>query len=263
MEKIKKINIGFDLGSRLAKLVVLQNHEIIYSDICDSGINPKLTSEIMFSNMLKNKEMTKDDIRCIYSTGYGRNVVPFADRRISEISCHAKGCHYFFDIAGTIIDIGGQDSKIIIVDEQGKVRDFAMNDKCAAGTGRFLEVVANILEITVEDLGKLSKQSKENIDINSTCVVFAESEIIGLIAAGKEPAAIIKAVHWSIAKRIRNLLAQTTWRKPVIFTGGVAKNSGMKTSISEVLNVNLLIPERSLITGALGAALYAEEESSN
>lgn len=160
-----------------------------------------------------------------------------------------------------MIDIGGQDSKIIVLAKDGKVLDFAMNDKCAAGTGRFLEVTANILEITVDDLGKTADESKEDIDINSTCVVFAESEIIGLIAAGKHPADIVSSVHRSIAKRIKNLMSQMSWQKPVIFTGGVAQNLGMKKSIARILNVKIGSPDNSLITGALGAALYAFDQN--
>ena len=134
-----------------------------------------------------------------------------------------------------------------------------MNDKCAAGTGRFLEVVANILGITVDDLGKLSLNSKKVLEINSTCVVFAESEIIGLISQGEEAADIINSVHVSIAKRTRNLIAQMHWRKPIVFTGGVAKNIGMQNVLSQILHTKMVVPENPFITGALGAAIFASE----
>lgn len=255
---MKKYNIGIDLGSRMAKIVVLENRDLIYSRVTNTGVNPQKTAQDLLDEALEKLNL-KNQINRIYSTGYGRNIVPFADKRISEISCHAKGVSYFFPNAKTVIDIGGQDSKIILLAENGKVIDFVMNDKCAAGTGRFLEVTANILEITVEDLGEKSDLSKEDIDINSTCVVFAESEIIGLIAAGKRPADIVNSVHRSIAKRIKNLMSQMNWQNPVIFTGGVAQNSGMRKSIASILNVEIESPEKSLITGALGAAIYAFE----
>ncbi|HPR16911.1 MAG TPA: acyl-CoA dehydratase activase [Candidatus Cloacimonadota bacterium] len=253
------INLGIDLGSRLSKLVVLNEREIVYTAITDTGVNPRQTAVKLLDNALQELKLEREQIDKIYSTGYGRNIVPFSDLRISEISCHAKGCHYFFPSAATVIDIGGQDSKVMLLDAKGKVVDFTMNDKCAAGTGRFLEVTANILESTVDELGELSARSKEDIDIDSTCVVFAESEIIGLIAAGNESAEIINAVHRSIACRIKNLIAPMNWQQPVVFTGGVAKNCGMQKSISAILEVALLIPQNSLITGALGAALFAYE----
>ncbi|MDO9578803.1 MAG: acyl-CoA dehydratase activase [Candidatus Cloacimonadales bacterium] len=253
------INIGIDLGSRLSKLVVLQNNDILYQEVTDTGVNPQKTASRLLENALEKTKLERSKIDKIFSTGYGRNIVPFADNRISEISCHAKGVNFFFPKAKTVIDIGGQDSKAILLAEKGKVIDFVMNDKCAAGTGRFLEVVANILEITVDDLQEISLQSKEDIDINSTCVVFAESEIIGLIAAGKEPADIVKAIHRSIARRIKNLIAQMAWQTPVIFTGGVATNKGMQKAIAETLGEEISVPQNSFITGALGAALLASE----
>ena len=153
---IKNINIGIDLGSRTAKIVVLNSNEIIHSHVMDTGVNPKVTSKKIFEQALKDSSLKKSDIGKIYSTGYGRNIVPFADKVISEISCHARGVNFLFPHARTIIDIGGQDSKVILVDEKCKVSDFAMNDRCAAGTGKFLEVVATTLEVTVDELGELS-----------------------------------------------------------------------------------------------------------
>jgi predicted CoA-substrate-specific enzyme activase len=256
---IKNINIGIDLGSRTAKIVVLNSNEIIHSHVMDTGVNPQKTASRLFENMLSEKNISKENISMIYSTGYGRNIVPFADKVISEISCHARGVNSLFPDARTIIDIGGQDSKVILISKNGKVSDFAMNDRCAAGTGKFLEVVATTLETTVDELGELSARSKEEFDINSTCVVFAESEIIGMIAQGKTPADITRAVHHSIARRTKNLVSQLHWQEPVVFTGGVAMNKGMQEELSSVLKTEMLIPENSLITGALGAALFALE----
>lgn len=171
--------------------------------------------------------------------------------------------NFLFPDARTVIDIGGQDSKAILLDPKGKVYDFMMNDRCAAGTGRFLEVVANILELTVDEMSRISVCGNNDLEINSTCVVFAESEIVGLISQGKKPADIVDAVNRSVAKRILNLISQLHWKNPVIFTGGVAKNRGMQKAISSALNTEIIVPENPLITGALGAAIFAEEDLLN
>ncbi|MEA2096306.1 MAG: acyl-CoA dehydratase activase [Candidatus Cloacimonadota bacterium] len=255
------ITIGIDLGSRMSKIVVLKENKIIYSNVSDTGVNLKKVSELLLNDALKESSLSKSDITNIYSTGYGRNIVPFSDKRISEISCHARGANYFFPDARTIIDIGGQDSKIILVNEKGHVKDFVMNDRCAAGTGKFLEVTATTLETTIDKLGDISRSSNKKIDINSTCVVFAESEIIGLIAEGLEKPNIINAVHRSIAKRTKNLASQLHWQKPIVFTGGVAKNTGMQSAISEIMKTDVIVPENSFITGALGAAIFAKEDT--
>lgn len=260
MDKIvQKSALGIDIGSRTAKLVLIKNNEIVFSEILDTGVNPLITANKLLSKM--NTEYDIPSQTPIYSTGYGRKILKSAQKAISEISCHAKGVHYLFPEAKTIIDIGGQDSKIILLEENGKVVDFVMNDKCAAGTGRFLEVAADILELTVKDLGPVSLKTDKSISINSTCVVFAESEIIGLIAKQKELPLIVAGIHNSIAHRIKSLITQLSWKNPVVFTGGVAKNIGMRKAISQALQCELLIPENSSITGALGAALIAFKEN--
>lgn len=253
------LSAGLDLGSRLAKIVILQEKKIIHSQVLDTGINPRKTAEKLLDNASDFLSIDQKDIKKIFSTGYGRNISLFNSHKLSEIICHARGVNYYFPDPCTVIDIGGQDSKIILAGNNGKVIDFAMNDKCAAGTGRFLEVVANILQIDLEELGEFSLNSKEVIDINSTCVVFAESEIIGMIANGIGKEDIVSAVHFSIAKRIKNLMSNLSWHEPLIFTGGVSQNSGMVRSLKEVLSCEILTPPNSLITGALGAALYAFE----
>ena len=256
---VKNYNIGIDLGSRTSKIVVLHENEIIFTDISDSGVNPKEKSEKLLQEAFGKLKISKEDVKNIFSTGYGRKVVPFADKRISEISCHAKGVNYLFPKARTVIDIGGQDSKIILLIEFGKVVDFVMNARCAAGTGKFLEVAAITLETTVDELGIISHQSSKIVDINSTCVVFAESEIIGLIASEMGKSDIVNAIHHSIAKRTKNLIARLNWQKEVVFTGGVAKNSGMQKTLSEIMDTTLSVPQNPFITGALGAAIFAKE----
>ena len=255
-----KYFIGIDLGSRTSKIVILnENDKIIYTHVQSSGVNPKKTSEFLLEKALQEINIKREDVAKIYSTGYGRNVVPFADKKISEITCHAKGVNYFFPQAKSIIDIGGQDSKGIVINSQGRVLNFVMNDRCAAGTGRFLEVAATILELTVDDLGELSLKSDGKLTINSTCVVFAESEIIGLISQGISIEDIVNSVHRSIAKRTKSMISVLGYQPPMVFTGGVAKNVGMKKAMEDLLGFELLVPENSFITGALGAAVIARE----
>jgi len=261
MDKI--ITIGIDLGSRTSKLAVIIDgkHELSFHRT--TGVNPKITGTELLDAALGKLGITETDISKIYSTGYGRNIVPFSHKRISEISCHAKGVNFLFPEAKSIIDIGGQDSKGILVNGKGRVLDFVMNDKCAAGTGRFLEVAANILEVTVDDLGELALQSDSEVAVNSTCVVFAESEIIGLISQNVSAADIIRSVHLSIAKRTRNMIARLHWQKPLLFTGGVAKNIGMVKALEEILETEIKTPNDPFITGALGAAYFAYLDAIN
>jgi (R)-2-hydroxyacyl-CoA dehydratese activating ATPase len=249
--------IGIDVGSRTTKIVLLQGKKIVFSKISNTGVNPRKTSDKLLQE-IKSKFDVPFSTK-IFTTGYGRKIVTGTQKAISEISCHAKGVQFLFPQVNTIIDIGGQDSKVILLNSKGKVIDFVMNDKCAAGTGRFLEVAANILELTVEDLGKESEKSKNRIEIDSTCVVFAESEIIGLISQQIKRYDIIAAIHTSIAHRTKGLVSQLPYKTPIVFTGGVAKNSGMRKAISRTLNIEMLIPENSSITGALGAALLSLE----
>ncbi|MCD4819747.1 MAG: acyl-CoA dehydratase activase [Candidatus Cloacimonetes bacterium] len=250
--------MGIDVGSRTTKIILLQDRNVIFSEISDTGVNPRKTSNELLK-IIQNKFDIPSKTK-IFTTGYGRKIVIDSQKAISEISCHAKGVHFLFPDVRTIIDIGGQDSKAILLNSKGKVIDFVMNDKCAAGTGRFLEVAANILELTVEDLGIESEKSNKKIEIDSTCVVFAESEIIGLISQQVKRADIIASIHYSIAHRTKSLVAQLPYQAPIVFTGGVAKNSGMRKAISKTLGIDIFVPENSSITGALGAALLALED---
>jgi predicted CoA-substrate-specific enzyme activase len=193
-------------------------------------------------------------------TGYGRKLYAGAGRIFSEISCHAAGVLHFFPAARTIIDIGGQDSKLISLDDSGKVRDFVMNDKCAAGTGRFLEMTALRLDCTLDELSELAAGSTEQLSISSTCVVFAESEIIGLIAENHAKAGIAKAVHMSVAARILTQISALDYREPIVFTGGVALNRDLADSLAKLLGTEILVSPHPLITGALGAARLIARE---
>jgi predicted CoA-substrate-specific enzyme activase len=199
----------------------------------------------------------------IISTGYGRVSIPFADQNVTEITCHAKAAYFINSDTRTIIDIGGQDSKVIRLDSSGNVKDFSMNDKCAAGTGRFLEMMARTLEISIESMGEESLKWKEDIDITSMCTVFAESEVISLIAENKDKADIIHGISKSIANRVFSHIGRLGEQGGYMMTGGVAKNKGVISAIEEKLREKLYIPEKPEIMGALGAALIALEKAEN
>ncbi len=189
------------------------------------------------------------------ATGYGRLNIPFATKNITEISCHARGVvHYFPDIK-TVIDIGGQDSKVIKLDSKGNPIDFLMNDKCAAGTGRFLEVMAKALDIDIRDFAEIFAKTSQKVDISSTCTVFAESEIVSLIGHGVAKNNIVKGLVYSITGRIISMVERVGLEEPVCMTGGVAKNLAVVSALEERLNLKIKVPEEPQITGALGAAL--------
>ena len=253
---MKNITCGADIGSRTIKIVLYCEGEIINFNVSDTTARPKQKAENMFYTLLKDSNLTEANLTRIISTGYGRDQFTIAHKKITEISCHAKGVSYFFPQAKTIIDIGGQDSKVIRIDN-GSVFDFAMNDKCAAGTGRFLESAEKIIEVQHEKIEELLNDADEVCQVSSMCVVFAESEIIGLLASGKRPANILAGVLESLAKRTSGLLSKTGFEAPIVFTGGVAQNNAMIKTMEKVLETKLLIPKHPSITGALGAAIIA------
>jgi predicted CoA-substrate-specific enzyme activase len=208
---------------------------------------------------LSRAGITLDKINYIVATGYGRINVPFADKQITEISCHAKGVHEQIPAARTIIDIGGQDSKGIKLDSNGRIVDFVMNDKCAAGAGRFIELIAESLGIKLEDMGKLSLKAKNDVTISSTCTVFAEQEVITKLAEGTPLADLIAGIHKAIAIRIIGLINRLKIEPVVVVTGGGAKNVGLVKALETRLGMPVIIPPEPLLTGAIGAAVLAKE----
>ena len=252
------IYAGIDAGSRAVKIALwdADKQEIVTTGIEDQGIDQEGRAGKLLERLLSRVNLSREKIGKIIATGYGRNLIGFADSIITEISCHARGVRHFIPDAGTIIDIGGQDSKVIHVDEKGNVRDFALNDRCAAGTGSFLEMVARRLEKDLKKLGELALESKKPAPISNMCVVFAETEIIGLLARAVSPPDIAAGVQASIASRIE-ILAGRAVRPPVIFTGGVALIPGMSQALEAALKVPVRIPPNPQLTGALGAALLA------
>ncbi len=255
---------GIDAGSRAIKIVLLdaESRSIVASAVIDQGVHQDKLATDLFRKMLTQNSISPDSVAHTVATGYGRAIVSIAHTTITEITCHAAGVTHHLPQAATIIDIGGQDSKLLRLDQNGKVRDFDMNDRCAAGTGRFLEVVADRLKVKLTDLGALAKNSKTPAVISSMCVVFAETEIIGLLAAGAAPEDIIAGVQNSIATRVASMAGQEP-NAPVVFTGGVAMIPGMDTALAAALSRNVTICPDPQMTGALGAAILAADSLNN
>jgi predicted CoA-substrate-specific enzyme activase len=254
------IYAGVDVGAATAKAVIFGDNRILGYAIIPTGHNVRLAAEKVTMEAMERAGISRPlhDLDYVISTGYARKAVPFAGKSLTEIICHAKGANFVLPEARTIIDIGGQDSKAIEVDDRGNVRNFVMNDKCAAGTGRFLEVMAVVLEVgSIDSMGPMSLEARNPCRISSTCTIFAESEVVSLRAEGKTREDLIAGVHRAVASRVA-LMAKAIKISPrVIFTGGVAKNIGVKRVLEEEFSMDILVPEEPQITGALGAALLA------
>lgn len=250
--------IGIDIGSRNTKIICLSisDKKIVMSECIETAINPHHTVSDLIEHCLSNLSCSHEDVKKVYLTGYGRKSYP-ADKVVSEILCHTIGVQYFYPQVKTIIDIGGQDSKIISINQSDKVGDFILNDKCAAGTGRFLEMISSRLGLPIKQLSDLATTSQNVFTLNSTCVVFAESEIIGMIAQGVSASDIARAVHLSVVQRIIAQMNQVSYNAPIVFTGGVAQNNDIRNILSFQLRTEILIPPEPEMTGAMGAALIA------
>lgn len=251
------ITIGLDIGSVAAKGVLLGLGSPLTA-LRPTGWSPREAGKALIDELLAQAGLDRPEIAAIVATGYGRVAVEDVDKTVTEITCHGRGLAALLPEVRTIIDIGGQDSKVIKLNERGKVIDFAMNDKCAAGTGRFLQVMASALEMDVSELGE-AELPDELVPINSMCTVFAESEIISLLAQNKSTGGIIAGLHQSVARRVAAMANKLGVTKPVTFTGGVALNAGVRRALSAELNAPLLLPDNCQFTGALGAALLARE----
>jgi len=255
------IYAGIDIGSLTVEAALLDEDEnVISTGFGYTGARPIESGKRVLDEALKKANSRLEDIYLI-ATGYGRVSFPLAKSTITEITCHAKGARKILANVRTVIDIGGQDSKAIALDEQGKVADFAMNDKCAAGTGRFLEVMARALEVKLDDLGELALAHKKTIKVSSTCTVFAESEVVSLVAEGHDTRDILWGVISAISDRIAALAQRVGVKPPVMLTGGVAKNSAVKAALEKKLGAEIFIPPDPQIVGALGAALLAREKA--
>ncbi|MDZ7831693.1 MAG: acyl-CoA dehydratase activase [Desulfobacterales bacterium] len=251
------ITAGIDIGSITAKAALLKEGHILGSRVIFTGYNAKKAGRTVLDETLSALNMAASDIQTIVSTGYGRNTVDFADKAITEITCHGAGAHFIDPEVRTIIDVGGQDSKVVRINEAGKVVDFAMNDKCAAGTGRFLEVMARAMEVDLDKFGDIFLQSQNPAKISSICTVFAESEVISLIAKGETRDNIIAGIHESVAARVSALAKRVGVVEPVMMTGGVAKNIGAVRALEKKLETKIRVSEYAQLNGAIGAAILA------
>jgi len=255
-----KMVIGIDSGSTTTKVVQMSGGEVKHFLVLPTGPNSERTAIRMLQTAQQECNISADDIETIVATGYGRANISMANKQVTEITCHAKGAAAIFPGAEAIIDIGGQDSKIIKIDSTGRVLDFIMNEKCAAGTGRFLDVMCRVLEIGIDDIGPLSLRSSEPVQISSTCTVFAESEVISHVARGTPVEDIVAGICSAISARVyglgRRILTGCT---KIVFTGGVAKNQGIVKGLEERLGLQLLVPPNPQIVGAIGAAFIGQE----
>jgi predicted CoA-substrate-specific enzyme activase len=249
---------GIDVGSTMTKAVIL-NKGVVASVIGPTGPEQRRLANKVMEEALHQASLSFQAITYIVSTGYGRINVPFADSQFTEIRCHAKGIVNLFPNAKTIIDIGGQDIKAIKINAAGKSTDFVMNDKCAAGSGRFIEVIADTLGVPLDKVGDLSLQSKNPAKISNICTVWAQQEVAASLAQGLPVSDLLAGVHHSLADRIGRMVNRLTLEEAVIVTGGGAKNKGLLKALSEQLGREILMPEEPLITGALGAGLLGKE----
>lgn len=250
---------GTDLGSTMTKVVIINMDE----EICAYVVGPtgaehrRLANRVM-DEALQQAGIAFDEIAYVIATGYGRINVPFADHQVTELTCHARGVVSLFPTARLVIDIGGQDAKGLKINN-GKLVNFVMNDRCAAGTGRFLEVIAGTLGLRMEDLGEISLKSTNKVQITSLCTVFAEQEVIHRISEGVLLEDIVAGIHTAVAGRVARMARRLKIEPDVVFTGGVAKNVGMVKALREALGCEILVPEEPLLSGALGAALLGKE----
>lgn len=250
---------GIDIGSRAAKAVVMNDGTIVSSVICDTGPESVKTSQMTMEKVLQGIGLSLKEMKYIVATGYGRVLVPFASENISEISCHARGITWYFPEVRTILDMGGQDCKAINCDADGRVTNFIMNDKCAGGTGRFLEMIAEVLNIPLEEIGDAALRADKAIPFNTICAVFAKSEAIAYRRRGASKEDILAGLNEAIATRCLNLLRRVSIEKEFTITGGIAKNRGMVAKLREKVGLEPVLSEDPQLIGALGAALFARD----
>lgn len=255
------LTCGVDIGARSIDIVLYGDDGIVASSVTETGISPRENARAAFHALLEVAGVPPDGIARTVATGYGRNFFEGMDRAASEILCHAAGTALLFPRARTVIDIGAQDSKAIRMECGGAVLDFLMNDRCAAGTGKFIEMVASMLHLTLGEAGPLALETTETVEISSMCAVFAESEIIGLVHRGIRREVILRGVFRSIARRTLGMAGRFGLERDVVFTGGVALNAGVVEVLKQEARIpDLLIPPEPQITGALGAAVLARRD---
>ncbi|MCD7954199.1 MAG: acyl-CoA dehydratase activase [Lachnospiraceae bacterium] len=251
---------GIDSGSTSTDVVILnKKKEIVSSMILPTGAGAAIGAERALEQALQKAKLAREDIDAVVTTGYGRTAIQAGDKSITEITCHARGAHFLDPTVRTVVDIGGQDSKVIRLDEDGSVKNFVMNDKCAAGTGRFLEMMARTMEMSLDEIGKAGLSYDEDITISSMCTVFAESEVVSLIAQNKKPDDIVHGLNKAVAAKTAALVKRVGGAEAYMMTGGVAQNKGLVKTLEERLATKLIISDKAQLCGALGAALYAAD----
>jgi len=256
-----KISIGIDIGSTSSEIAVLdEEKKIILLEKTLTGGNVKQTGDSLFTHALEAAKLEQDQVFAVITTGYGRKILDFATDHKTEISCYARGAFFLRPGARTIIDIGGQDSKVIALEDNGKIKDFTMNDKCAAGTGKFLEMISQRFDIPIDQMGPLSLKSAKDVQISSICAVFAESEAISLISSGEKVEDVFNGAHIALCERTAGMVERVGLNDDVLFCGGVAHNIGMVDQLQKALGKPLFIPEQVEYVGAIGAALIGQNQ---
>lgn len=251
------LTFGIDVGSITTKAAALDGDRLLGDRIAATGYDAERAGRMVFEALLADLGLSASAVKRVVATGYGRGRIGFADRTVTEITCHAAGAHFLDPAVRSVVDIGGQDSKVIALDADGQVRDFAMNDKCAAGTGRFLEVMARALEVELDRFAEISELSDHPAPISSLCTVFAESEVISLIAQGETRPNIVAGIHAAVAARVAAMAGRIGLCAPVMMTGGVARNAGLVAALERRLGLPLAVSSKAQVTGAIGAAVIA------
>lgn len=253
------VTAGVDIGSTMTKAVVLQGDRVVGKALISTGADHKKVAESALNLALRETDLTREEIVYLVGTGYGRVNIPFANKQVTEITCHAKCIAEMFPGTGTIIEIGGQDSKAIRLSPEGKVEDFVMNEKCAAGTGRFLQMVASTFGISLEEMNQLAMNAPQAIPIHNFCAVLAQQEIISLLSRDYQSGDILAGLFESFAHRIVKMAATIGISGKIVLTGGGSKHPAFQKAIQRELNKPVLVPEEPFMTGAIGAAILARE----
>jgi predicted CoA-substrate-specific enzyme activase len=257
----KHLFAGIDVGSLTAEALIMDEQgDILAGEIINVRPRVEWSARDVFQKALSSAGLTGDQVDLCFSTGYGRDAIPFSKKNLSEISCHGRGAHHLAPLIRTVIDVGGQDCKVIRVDADGFLEDFAMNDKCAAGTGRFLEMMAKTLGVEVSELGSLSLKSRKPLILSSQCTIFSEIEVMQLLYSRKKPKDIAAGVHASLVRRLIALIGRVGINKEVCITGGVSKNQGIVSMLEKELDVRFQpLSMDAQLVGALGAVLFARD----
>jgi predicted CoA-substrate-specific enzyme activase len=256
----KKYYAGVDIGSAFIKAVLVSHKQIMVSKIVASGGNYKETARKVLDEVLSSTGVSLKELSGIVATGIGAESAPFPARQVSDVSCHAVGCRSLFPSVRMVIDIGGQFTKVAKLTPKGKIANFMMSEKCATGSGRFLQVIARILRINIEEIGPLSLKSQMPVEFSTNCAVFAESETVSRIAEGAKMEDILAGMHRAMAAKVAMLVKGLQMEPDVVLTGGGGEDAGLIFAVSEALGVKVLVPEQPRLTAAMGAAYWAEEE---